>query len=324
MKHIAKKILAAISSAALLAGAVIAPSNGLTASAANSVTINGITYEYTQDYMGVAITKCTVPYNNTEVTIPNQIAGQDVIAVYDNAFTRSTAGYMTKLKMDSNSKIYKVGKNFCANCDDLAEITLSPRLQIVGDYSFYDLDGLNQLTFPNSVIVIGSYVCNWTYNMTKVVLGSNVQYIGAESFARMRDLTTFTSSSNSKLISVGENVLKNSKWANNRANNDGLYIGYNNRVLLRWQRRSTNPDVSLSNGVRVLADKAFSDPDWTHAYMVRNIYMPRVETFGSNVFDRVPQAIVHPSASLMYTTYGSNYDSYVRSVCAPASVQYMH
>ena len=327
MKHFAKKLIASICSATMLAGAAFAPSFSIEASAASgTVTIDGVTYDYVQDYMGVAITKC---YSNGKqtVTIPNQISTsegvQDVLAIYDSAFYGSSVNSIVNLYMNSGSKIYKIGKNFCRNCDNLQTIQLSTKLTQIGDYSFYDTDGLHSITFPNSVKRIGAYVCNWSWNLYDVTIGSDVEIIGANAFARMRDLNNFNSSSSSLIYQVGEGVLANSKWATDRANDDALYIGYNNRVLLRWQRGGTNPTVTLGNNVRVLADKAFGG-SWAGSHYVRTIICPRVEYIGNSVFTSVPSATVRFSASIMYNRYGNDYATYVSNLCAPATVVFMH
>ena len=328
MKTINRKIVAAICSAAMMTGAAFAPSLGiikdtaLTASAYSGY-INGCHWEYEMDITGYAITKCRNYQHLQTVNIPSTINGKPVIAIYDNAFINNSercAQYIKNLTMPNT--IYKIGSNFFKNCDNLQSINLSTSLITIGDYAFYDCDGLHSINFPDSVKQIGSYVCNWAWNMYDVTLGSGIEVIGANSFARMRDLNNFNSNRSEMLWSVGTGVLTNSKWANNRSEDEMLCIGKHNRVLLRYQRCNTNPTVQLGSNVRILADGAFNTANWNHGHWVRDIYCPRIEHIGNSVFGMVPNARVHLSGSLMYVHYGTNYNTSVPPLVAPATAYF--
>ena len=329
MKQVTKKIFAAICSATMLAGAAFAPSLGIfknseIVASAYSNYINGCHWEYELDMGGYAITKCRNYQHLQSVNVPTTINGQPVVAIYDNAFinnSESCAQYIVNITLPNT--IYKIGKNFFRNCDKLQSITLPSALITIGDYSFYDADGLQNITFPNKVKQIGSYVCNWAYGLQNVTLGSQLEMIGEGAFARTPKLQNFNSSSSSMLKFISKDILVNSKWANDRANNDALYIGYNNRVLLRYQRGGTNQTVSLGSNVRILADRAFNTAGWAGSgQYIRDIYCPRIEYIGSSVFGMTPSARVHLSGSLMFTHYGSNYAASVPPLVAPATAYF--
>ena len=331
MKHIAMKAFAAIGSAALMACAAFAPSLGIIkedaaiVASAYSCYAAGCHWEYVQDITGVAITRCR-NYNSLQsLNIPNQLGGQNVVAIYNDAFVKGgDSNCQTLINVTMPNTIYKIGNNFFKNCDALQSITLSNTLITIGDYCFYDADGLQNITVPNSVKSIGSYFCNWAYGLQSATLGSGLESIGAHAFARTPKLGSFNSGNASMLKTVREGMLVSSKWANDRANNAALYIGPSSKILLRYQRKSTNSYVELSNNVKILADKAFNDSSWTYGSYITEIVCPRVELIGDNVFGKVPNATVRLSATLMYTTYGNNWYNTVTAKVSPATFVQMH
>ena len=125
------------------------------------------------------------------------------------------------------------------------------------------------------------------------------------------------------VIKTGVSVGRDTSIAELRSEHDALYIGYNNRVLLRYQRGGTNQTVSLGSNVRILADRAFNTAGWAGSgQYIRDIYCPRIEYIGSSVFGMTPSARVHLSGSLMFTHYGSNYATSVPPLVAPATAYF--
>ena len=333
MKHIAKKIFAAIGSAALLSCAAFAPALNIIKDDATLVAsalswtnpVDGVTYDYVQDYGGVAITLCKNTPQVENLTIPNQIAGQDVVAIYADSFNRAGTSKCNCIQnLNMPNTIRTIGNNFFKNCDGLMHVTLSTTLLTIGNYCFYDADGLKEMNVPNSVKSIGTYFCNWAYGLEHATLGSGIEILGAHAFARTPKLQDFNSSTCTLLKTIREGILVSSKWANNQSSSDALYIGPNNKILLRYQRKNTNSYVELSNNVRILADKAFNDSSWTYGSYITEIVGPRVEQIGDNVFGKVPNATVRFSATLMYTTYGNGWYNTVTAKVSPATFVPMH
>ena len=333
MKHIAKKIFAAIGSAALLSCAAFAPALNIIKDDATLVAsalswtnpIDGVTYDYVQDYGGVAITLCRNTPQVKNLNIPNNIAGQPVVAIYADSFLRAGSSKCNCVQnVTMPNTIRTIGNDFFYNCDGLINIQLSSTLLTIGNYCFYDADGLQNMNVPNSVKSIGTYFCNWAYGLINVSLGSGIEILGANSFARTPKLQNFNSSSCTLLKTIREGILVSSKWANNQSSSDALYIGPNNKILLRYQRKNTNSYVELGNNVRIIADKAFNDSSWTYGSYITQIVGPRIERIGDNVFGKVPNATVRFSASLMYDNYGNDWYNIVTAKVSPATFVPMH
>ncbi len=108
----------------------------------NSVTITGLTEENK---------------NLTQIEIPEQIEGKNVIAIGATAFK----DYQTLQSVTMPDTVTSLGNDVFAGTTSLSEIKLSNNLQTVGDYAFR-LSGIRNITFPPSLKNMGEMVISFS------------------------------------------------------------------------------------------------------------------------------------------------------------------
>ena len=194
-----KKIFAAICSVTMMAGAAASvPAldvfSGSDAIVAEAVTTyggwyNGIYWEYVEDYGGYRITKCyNSKYDGTHVqylTVPAQVGSpaKPVVSIDSNVFVNdsaSNAQYIKTLSMPNT--VFNFGSNNFKNCTALQSITFSNTLITIGSYVCYGASSLTNINVPASVRQIGTDFCGQTPNLQNATFENGVQIIGDYAF----------------------------------------------------------------------------------------------------------------------------------------------
>ena len=63
------------------------------------------------------------------------------------------------------------------------DVVIPDGTEKIGDYAFYNCDGLTSITIPDSVTSIGDYVFEYCSSLTSVTIGDSVTSIGSSAFA---------------------------------------------------------------------------------------------------------------------------------------------
>ena len=87
--------------------------------------------------------------------------------------------------------VTSIGDYAFYDCDGLASVTIPNSVTSIGDYAFYDCDGLTSVTIPNSVTSIGKGTFAGCSGLTSVIIGTGVTSIGFQAFAYCGGLTDF-------------------------------------------------------------------------------------------------------------------------------------
>ena len=121
------------------------------------------------------------------------------------------------------------GANLLSNTyeNDKGVITFDGEVTSIGEYAFYQCNGLTSITIPNSVTVIGDYIFSFCEGLTNVTIPNSITVIGDAAFANCSGLTSVT---------IGNGVTK--------IGNDAFY-------------RSGLTSIAIPNSVIEIGDNAF-------------------------------------------------------------------
>lgn len=143
-------------------------------------------FEYTLDSNGVTITKYTG--SESEVVIPEQIDGKDVVTIGINAFY----GCSDLINIKISDSVTKIDNGAFSECKDLTSITIPDSVTKIGDGAFSGCRGLVSITIPNGVTEIGYEVFERCSGLTSIIIPDSVTKIDDESFIGCNSLTSIT------------------------------------------------------------------------------------------------------------------------------------
>ena len=138
---------------------------------------------------GIAITGYYGRYDSTEVVVPAQIDGFDVVAIYDNAFNESWfRENMTKVTLPSS--VISIGESAFADCSALKNVELGENslLESIGKGAFGGCVSLDHIPDLGAVqqIADGAFAFN---SMRDIRLNKDLKQIGKYAFYSNKSLT---------------------------------------------------------------------------------------------------------------------------------------
>ena len=201
-----------------------------------SVTYEGDSYSYSNEYTGSVVIPETVTYSGktysvtsignyafthcsglTSVTIPNSVASigwyafsycsgltsvtipNSVTAIGESAF--SDCGDLTSVTINSNtiaSKSYESSSTLARIFgSQVKEYVFGDEVGRIGSYACYNCTNITSVTIGNSVTSIGWSAFEGCSGLTSVTIGNSVTSIGYDAFDGCIDLTSVTINSNS-------------------------------------------------------------------------------------------------------------------------------
>jgi len=174
----------------------------------------------------------------TSVTVPATVKYKDktfkVTAVADKAFKGCTK--LTKISFGST--ITKIGKSTCEGCTALTTVSVGSKVKSIGDRAFYNCSKLKNVSNGGAVTSIGvrafygnkkltalpsfaklqkigNYAFQNCTGMTSIALKDSVTTIGAYAFKGCTKVTKVTTSTKSKLKSIGTQAFYGDKALKN-------------------------------------------------------------------------------------------------------------
>lgn len=191
-------------------------------------------YDLNREGTGVIIKR--YKGSGIDVIIPSMIEDFPVVGLGSEAFSKSSI--VSVVIPDSVTILYKEVFKYCKllqkvslpknlediphecflGCSSLKEITLSEGLKVISDKAFV-YSGLESISIPNSVFLIGTKAFDECKNLKTVIIGNGIKTIGEEAFEDCSSLTTFN---------IGVEKLDFA---------DGFYIGMN------WYNAGYGDDV---------------------------------------------------------------------------------
>ena len=110
-------------------------------------------------------------------------------------------------QIPQDGSVTSIGNYAFFDCDGLTSITIPDSVTGIGEHSFYECDGLTSITIPDSVTGIGN--CAFTYcdSLTSVTIGNSLTSIGICAFYNCKSLTeiNFNATAMNNLL-YGSNV----------------------------------------------------------------------------------------------------------------------
>ncbi|MDE6604530.1 MAG: alpha/beta fold hydrolase [Clostridia bacterium] len=239
---------------------------------------------------GIAITGYYGRYDSTEVVVPAQIDGFDVVAIYDNAFNESWfRENMTKVTLPSS--VISIGESAFADCSALKNVELGENclLESIGKGAFGgcvsldhlpDLGAVQQIAdgafagssikkidfaqFP-SINSIGAGAFRECKNLASLTFGSNITSIGEYAFFGCEDLTSVAIPQGIAEIGVGAfaGCLAMTHINVDSANNvyksiSGVLYSKDESVIYQYPAGQAGYMYVVPDSVRTIAECAFA------------------------------------------------------------------
>ena len=141
----------------------------------------------------------------TEIVIPTEINGEQIIALREQAFNRST--YLESVTIPGTIKT--ISKSAFNGCSKLASVTICEGVEAINGYAFGGCTSLTEINIPSSVKNIGEYAFDGCTKLTSIVIPEGVETLGNDVFYNCNLLTDVTLPNT--ITSMGEEVFENCK-----------------------------------------------------------------------------------------------------------------
>lgn len=141
----------------------------------------------------------------TEIVIPTEINGEQIIALREQAFNRSS--YLESVTIPGTIKT--ISKSAFNGCSKLASVTICEGVEAINGYAFGGCTSLTEINIPSSVKNIGEYAFDGCTKLTSIVIPEGVETLGNEVFYNCNLLTDVTLPNT--ITSMGEEVFENCK-----------------------------------------------------------------------------------------------------------------
>lgn len=141
-------------------------------------------YEHSDELGGMVINK----YNGSipMIIIPDEIDGEPVVAIGEEAFDKSEA-FLESISMPDTVKL--IGNGAFGGCKKLTNIKLSSSLETIEDCAF-GACGFSEITLPESLKCIEDFAFNKCENLKSVTIPESVEIIEYGAFLKCTNLET--------------------------------------------------------------------------------------------------------------------------------------
>ncbi len=235
-------------------------------------------FEYTVENDEVIINKYIG--SDTEVSIPEKIAGKPVTEIGETAFYFCTG----LTDVDIPDSVTKIGEKVFFGCTRLKSVTIPDSVTEISNFAFYCSTGLTEInvssdnplyssqdgvlfnkdkktlicypagkentsySIPNSVTEIGKYAFYYCTGLTSVNIPDSVTEIGEGAFCFGTSVADIKASLTDINVS-GDNLLYSSQ--------DGVLFNKDKTTLICYPAGKENTSYSIPNSVAVIGNAAF-------------------------------------------------------------------
>lgn len=151
-----------------------------------SQSSEGLAYDENEDHITCTITGIGTCID-TDLIIPENINGLDVIYIDDNAFERCD---LTSVLIPET--IRSIGEEAFQSCSSLKTVTIKSELKEIKEYTFEDCESLTKIIIPDSVTEIGSYSFANCTNLESITLPDSLTRILGSAFEGCESLSKIT------------------------------------------------------------------------------------------------------------------------------------
>ncbi len=161
---------------------------------ADSVTLNGYTWQYSLSEEGATITSessftCAVsPRPDGELTIPSELGGCSVVGIGSYAFYG--CGGLTKVTIPDS--VNNIGSYAFSHCKNLRSLTMSENVEKIGAAAFLDCSSITNIRISTSIADISDSMFWGCSSLTNVMIPEGVTRIGNASFFGCSSLVNVT------------------------------------------------------------------------------------------------------------------------------------
>ncbi len=303
----------------------VIPTNLCTANSA--ITTVTIPAKVTQIQTG-AFTGCynikTINYNAANCTdvavnafdychrLENIVLGSGVKHIPANLFSRYSANNMKEITIPE--QVTSIASKAFAGCANLEKLNFNAAACSIGEDAFAGCTKLANIVLGEKVTTIPSYLYQDNTAVTSIEIPANVTRVDAEAFAGCSALIDVKATDS--LLSVGSDVLKNSKWYELQA--DGaLYLG---KVFIGY-KGALNEDkaIEIKAGTLAIADKTFNKNN-----KVKTVFVPTSVTYiGTDAFkDTTAKISCYDNAAYVIAYATANNIAYETISCPETVVYY--
>lgn len=187
------------------------------------------------------------------VTIPSQLGGCSVAAVYNRAF--KNCRNITSVVVPSG--VFYIGNDAFSACSNLTSVTIADTVMQIGANAFARCPKLTSVTIPGSVLNIGSYAFYECSALSSVTLSDGVQTIGDYAFGACRSLTQITIPDS--ITQIGYNAFWNC-YNLQYYTEDGVYFlgnRENTRLVLKSFENNSVDSYQVPVETKIVCDNAF-------------------------------------------------------------------
>ena len=205
----------------------------------------------------------------SDIVIPKQIGGVDVINIGDNAFL----GFqnITSISFEDGNKVTKIGNNAFKNMTSLSSIVLPSGLTSIGTSAFRNTP-ISSIVIPNGVTSIPDSCFSDASKLTTVTLGDKVTSIGAYAFSSTA-LTDIKLPSS--LTTIGKRAFEKARFNNVVIPNNVTTVG----EYAFWSCDRLK-NIVLSKNLKKLAKGTFASCSSLNSIEIPN----GVDSIGENIF----------------------------------------
>ena len=122
--------------------------------------------------------------------------------VFSNAGTADNGITVTFGESVEKIPAYLFYVSYSSYRPNVKSVLIGSNVTSIGDYAFYDCDGLTSVTIGDSVTSIGDYAFYECSHLTSVIIPDSVESIGASAFSQCHNLTSVTIGDS--VTSIGE------------------------------------------------------------------------------------------------------------------------
>ncbi len=240
-------------------------------------------FTYEQVEGGIVITGYTG--ENMNVVIPEQIGGENVVAIGEGAFDA-----MLIESIELPKSVTEIGKYAFRRCGNLTTVNILGNLKTIPAGAFNFCSSLTEIDFPDTVEIIGENAFGKS-SLTKVILPDSVKTINDYAFYHCASLKTFIGGNG--LEKIGNNVFGGCTSLN---------------------------DITLKEGIKTIGEYAFSACN-----TLTNIDIPTsLEKLSVGIFSSTAiTEIFVPSGIKTIESYAFAGCKYLKNVYIPETVEKM-
>ncbi len=244
--------------------------------------------------------------------LENIVLGSGVKHIPANLYSRYSAENITELTIPE--QITSIASKAFSNCAKLTTLNYNALSCDIGEAAFAGCSKLANIVLGAKVTTIPSYLYQGNTAITSIEIPANITRVDDAAFAGCSELLSIKATDN--LVSVGADVLKNSKWYELQANG-ALYLG---KVFIGYKGTlAENGAIEIAAGTIAIADKAFNKNN-----KVQSVFIPASVThIGTDAFkDAAAKISCHDNATYVIEYAVANNIPYEVIDCPETVVYY--